>query len=746
LRGQAELLLAAQAFRHARLIIYTHGVAHLPRLWLLALLLGGVACREKPSCRVDGDCAPPLTCRDTRCSVACSSDSACGQGQRCLQARCVVRPACVSDAECGGGRRCLRGDCRDADACDDGHDCRDGFRCQAQRCTAERRATLAEQVASKGVLAVLGSKGNGDAPAAGDPEGTQARHAYPTVEAPEAVAPATPFSIVVSLTDEKETPEVKVVQGAHDADGRLAFAFRPDETEWKIEAVVSAPGFELRDGRNTASLTLPRSGPSTPVRFELTAVPLVGASTLERPIFVTLWHDGGFLAKVKRTVTVRAAAAIAPVAAEGLVAPSLVPTRAAAIDAEPAGARVPDLTVLLLRNPDPGLREDSLVVVNGPSLQPMQGRYPTPRALPAWLEGQYRRLAGLRTRGVALPSAPTAAPADRVAMVEGFGELLWEQFAPEVFRSAFWRLHDAHPAAVPSILVMTDDPSLPWELMRPVRTRENGYREALPVLGVQALIGRWHVDAGGMARARPPAEQEWSGVTAIAPHYAAERALPAQARELQAIGTTPDFHTAAGRLDDVRKLIGGTPGVVHFAGHGTVEKSGAAASWVLELEDGRLDLLTWRGWRGRSPAGAAPLYFFNACDLGGADGSAGFVDGWAPAVLETGAAGFIGGLWPLGDTGAADFAGRFYGALTAELGRDGSTEVADLLRRARRGFYETGDPTYLAYVFYGDPLLRLHRSGLGVLGGGEDLDKVFQSVGGVGVSGAHARPKKARAH
>ncbi len=37
--------------------------------------------------------------------------------------------------------------------------------------------------------------------------------------------------------------------------------------------------------------------------------------------------------------------------------------------------------------------------------------------------------------------------------------------------------------------------------------------------------------------------------------------------------------------------------------------------------------------------------------------------------------------------------------------------VADSLRRLRRRFYETGDPTFLAYVLYGDPNLRL-RNGL----------------------------------
>ncbi len=47
----------------------------------------------------------------------------------------------------------------------------------------------------------------------------------------------------------------------------------------------------------------------------------------------------------------------------------------------------------------------------------------------------------------------------------------------------------------------------------------------------------------------------------------------------------------------------------------------------------------------------------------------------------------------------------------AELGpraKDGPVFVAEL-RRARRLFYEPGDPTYLADIFYGDVNLRFVR-------------------------------------
>ena len=77
-------------------------------------------------------------------------------------------------------------------------------------------------------------------------------------------------------------------------------------------------------------------------------------------------------------------------------------------------------------------------------------------------------------------------------------------------------------------------------------------------------------------------------------------------------------------------------------------------------------------------------------------------------MLARGAAGYIGGLWPLKDDPAARFAVAFYARW-----RSGSPTTAGLgrgraLRRAPL-FYDTADPTYLGYAFYGDAQLALVR-------------------------------------
>ena len=146
-------------------------------------------------------------------------------------------------------------------------------------------------------------------------------------------------------------------------------------------------------------------------------------------------------------------------------------------------------------------------------------------------------------------------------------------------------------------------------------------------------------------------------------------------------------------------------GIVHFSGHGRTYLSiEGFPTYNIVLENSELDVMTWRGLVQGSRS-AQPFYFFNACGLADVHIVADFVEGWAPAVLDAGASGYIGGMWPLADRSAARFAARFYGSLEQGM-KSGPTAIASALQDARRLFYETGDPTYLAYAYYGDVNLR----------------------------------------
>jgi CHAT domain-containing protein len=148
-------------------------------------------------------------------------------------------------------------------------------------------------------------------------------------------------------------------------------------------------------------------------------------------------------------------------------------------------------------------------------------------------------------------------------------------------------------------------------------------------------------------------------------------------------------------------------GIIHFCGHGFAPSRADRRRFAILLEDGELDLMSWQGMTGPRLT-THPFFFFNACDIGRTKRVADFVDGWAPAALELGAAGYVGALWPIQDDGAAAFAASFYAELAKQM--QPAASIATVLRNTRASRLAKGDATGLAYAFYGDPHLRVRSS------------------------------------
>jgi CHAT domain-containing protein len=242
--------------------------------------------------------------------------------------------------------------------------------------------------------------------------------------------------------------------------------------------------------------------------------------------------------------------------------------------------------------------------------------------------------------------------------------------------------------------------------MRPSRETPNG-REELDFLGATLRIARMHI--APVPGPRPPQALRLDELLVIAPIYAAG-VLDGARAEAKLLGELfPGSRRLDGSFGDLSAHLTGRRlrnGILHFAGHGRASRGPLGpVHYSIQLRDRELDPMTWRGiYR---PGEAHSLLFFNACDIGQNQYVASFIDGWAPAALESGASGHIGGLCPLGDKGAEGFASAFYRDLRFQLIDQEWANVADALSRTRRLFYETGDPTYLAYVFFSDPELRI---------------------------------------
>ena len=284
------------------------------------------------------------------------------------------------------------------------------------------------------------------------------------------------------------------------------------------------------------------------------------------------------------------------------------------------------------------------------------------------------------------------------AELRALGGTLFDELIPAELQALLWQ----HRQELTSILVLSEEPFIPWEL---VHLHAPG--QALPgdeqyFLG-QLGLTRWLHAAGWppeVLRLRPGKGRY------IIPHYphpeyqlpAAEQEEPFLREELQAKRVAPTAQA-------VRKLMQepGELDFLHFAGHGEATLGNIANAQL--LLQGRMEgdsylpeYLSASIVRQYAKLRVArPLVVLNACQAGRAGYQLTGIGGFARAFLLGGAGAFVGALWSVGDQPARTFTEEFYRRLRA------GDSLAQATTAARRAAQLAGDATWLAYAVYGHP-------------------------------------------
>ncbi len=587
---------------------------------------------------------------------------------------------------------------------------------------------------------------------------------FPVIECLDTVAEAKEFAVQVFLALERRETLAVIKQGTPTPSGRISMPLpaQADQRPWKIEVVLAAPDFEFTDKQNIGTMLLHPLKDSTPALFHLKLKPGSRASATAE-ISATLWHAGDFLGQISRTVKIsrdeqsgqiqprpdnstqpsaaekakeiieatipvpalpraeegrlslskqsdeasqdgRSASGIGPIPKFELILPKLTIGPKLAIDLT---RRSPDLTIRIKERFGGQTANRVEIEIHSPHLQTTTSTFEIGSDVARWLESQYETFAKYGVRDLKQVEVGSSYPENSYSsMLQGFGRNLYEKLAPPIFQDAFWKLADKFGNKFTSIQIISDNPTIPWELMRPVRSNGKGERG---FLGVEFSVGRQHLAEGVTLREKPPQSLTIDSLSVIAPQYSDKARLRYQSDEVQALQQMRGYRSVGGRFPEVQRLFAGTPeGIIHFAGHaGVLPNHSTIKDFAIQLEDGPLNITVWQGLASQKLMSAHPFFFFNACHIGQTQRVANFVNGWAPAVLDAGASGYVGALWPINDRGAYEFAARFYEILAAELKR-GPISVAEVLRQTRANFLKNGDPTFLAYVYYGDPNLTFY--------------------------------------
>jgi hypothetical protein len=236
---------------------------------------------------------------------------------------------------------------------------------------------------------------------------------------------------------------------------------------------------------------------------------------------------------------------------------------------------------------------------------------------------------------------------------------------------------------VQAFQIVSDDPWIPWEILRLdegpflceafaltrwIHLRQTAY---LPLSRIAAVVPQ---DSD-----LPHAEQEWKDLQSLAGEGRQVDRIPARRREIG------------------EAFRGGQYDGWHFTGHGFFRGSVPDLSSIYLDEKEELippDLAGEAKRMGRP----RPLVFLNACYTGQSGLSLTDAGGWAPHFLRAGAGAFLGTLWPIRDSRSREFARAFYNGFI------GGLPLAEAVREARRAICSEDDPTWLAYTVFGHPL------------------------------------------
>lgn len=297
---------------------------------------------------------------------------------------------------------------------------------------------------------------------------------------------------------------------------------------------------------------------------------------------------------------------------------------------------------------------------------------------------------------------------DDIADLRGVGENIY-QATPRVFKDAYWTVWKAAQAGgfkFESVQIITDEPCVPWELMR-VSDEARAPDVPPEFLAIRHCVGRWlALESTRLVQKITVTKlavsaSDYSTVTNMA------QKLPWAAKEkefLQKNYTAQGVDLKSAALLDF--LEAGGAQTLHLACHGQMSVMEPNTSKLILEDDPKnlkptmVNTTEVRRGLGRDH----PLVFLNACDVGGVAASLSLVAGFPAAFLGAGAAAVISPLWAVHDERAKEIAEFFY---THAFGPSPRT-IGDIMREIRAGWTEKQHLTYLAYVLYGDPLARVH--------------------------------------
>jgi len=330
------------------------------------------------------------------------------------------------------------------------------------------------------------------------------------------------------------------------------------------------------------------------------------------------------------------------------------------------------------------------------------------RGDPARLAEQlYRDLELLQTRADPVTGYRVLNPQGVLLRLKRLGQSLWRELIPRQLKEHYEKHREEWRER--SLLLYTDEPHVPWELVWPYG---KGWEDEGP-WALTLDLARWLFPAGDGFTNGPPLRLRLTAFGCLAPTGSGLPFAQREADHLRGVLVgrgVRDVSPPAMTWDAVMEwLVQGHYDRVHVAAHGSFSPQDPDGHAALRLAEQQALTPAHLG----DPlledhlARVRPVFVINACDAGRLGWAWTGIGGWARRLVVAGAGAFLGPMWAVSDDAAFTFAARFYEALL------GGVPLGAAVRQARAAVQEAhpGDPTYLAYSLYAHPNARLQDNG-----------------------------------
>lgn len=503
------------------------------------------------------------------------------------------------------------------------------------------------------------------------------------------LVPGTEFEVYVSVDAHAARP------GEETQD--LELEGLPSQQEFPVEVTLVVSGHFEPPEDDIRTMTILRKGDTSPVVFKLRCAkqfPPEKDGALSA-LFKYEGHPSGRVTRRFKVEKDKLVFATSDVAAEAGVAAAPAPIASKPKLTAVSGLDQYDMTISVIDTGENDYKHFRLIVDS-----PAFGKYPID--VP-WILGD--RTDQIVRNYMAKFVASNLNTTKRLAELKGAGVQLFES-TPKTFQLLFWDLIDSGRAPK-TIMVISDEPYMPWELMVP-RRMVGGKLEDRSPLGVEFCVGRWIRSDYTSA----PQQILLDKTYVVAPKYViANKNLkfaPAEAAFVCA-NFQPSEQINPADIDPINNALrdkGAT--LLHFVCHGSAS-SGTDQTILLQDMVNNLSSSTVDGLDGfviGFPRDHT-FVFLNACEVGRSAPALVGVGGFASTFLKLGASGVVAALWSVEDELAYQVALTFYKRMLKEP----DTPFAEILRDIRALAYSgNSKDTYAAYCFYGSPLAKRKMS------------------------------------